>query len=438
MYWNESAETLARPDLRALQLQRLRTTIADVYARVPLFHERCEAAGVGPDSLHHLEDLVRFPCTIKSDLRATYPFGLFARPLDQVVRLHASSGTRGKPTVVGYTRGDIALWAEVCARALVAAGARPGDRLHNAYGYGLFTGGLGLHYGAELLGCTVVPMSGGNTPRQVLLLQDFAAQILTCTPSYALNLADHLDNAGIAPGSLALRLGLFGAEPWTEAMRAQIERRLGIIALDLYGLSEIIGPGVAMECADGRDGLHVWEDHFLVEILDPATGAPLPEGVEGDLTFTSLSKEAFPLVRYRTGDLCRFTTEPCRCGRTHGRMSRIKGRTDDMLVIRGVNVFPSEIERVLLAQPELAPHYQIVVDRTATMPRLEVLTEMSATFAAADPSAEATAALCRRIESVLAAALSLHTAVRLHPPGSVPRSEGKAVRVVERPVGAGA
>ncbi len=429
MYWNEPAETLPRSDLRALQLQRLQTTVADVYARVPLFRERCAAAGVGPDRLQRLEDLARFPVTVKSDLRATYPFGLFARPLDQVVRIHASSGTRGKPTVVGYTRGDIALWAEVCARALVAAGAQPGDRLHNAYGYGLFTGGLGVHYGAELLGCTVVPMSGGNTPRQIMLLQDFGAQILTCTPSYALNLADHLDGAGIAPGSLALRLGLFGAEPWTEAMRAEIERRLGIVALDLYGLSEIIGPGVAMECAEGRDGLHVWEDHFLVEILDPLTGDPLPEGEEGDLTFTSLTKEAFPLVRYRTGDLCRFTTEPCRCGRTHGRMSRIKGRTDDMLVIRGVNVFPSEIERVLLAQPELAPHYQIVIDRSAAMPRLEVLAELTPAFAAtaADPTA-----LRHRVEAALAATLSLHAVVHLHPPGDLPRSEGKAVRVVER------
>ena len=432
MYWNEAAETLLRPDLRALQLQRLQATLADVYARVSLFRDRCDLAGVGPDDLQRLEDLTRFPCTVKADLRATYPFGLFARPLDQVVRIHASSGTRGKPTVVGYTRADIALWAEVCARALVAAGVRPGAMLHNAYGYGLFTGGLGLHYGAELLGCTVVPMSGGNTARQVMLLQDFGARVLTCTPSYALNLADHLDHAGIAPGSLALQIGLFGAEPWTAAMRDEIERRLGISALDLYGLSEIIGPGVSIECAAGRDGLHVWEDHFLVEILDPLTGDPLPEGEEGDLTFTSLTKEAFPLVRYRTGDLCRFTTAPCRCGRTHGRMSRIKGRTDDMLVIRGVNVFPSEIERVLLAQPELAPHYQIVVDRSAAMPRLAVLVELSPAFAAAPSSDDTSAALCRHIEAKLAATLSLHAAVHLHPPGGLPRSEGKAVRVVER------
>jgi phenylacetate-CoA ligase len=327
---------------------------------------------------------------------------------------------------------DLGVWSEVMARTLVAGGVQAGDRVHNAYGYGLFTGGLGFHQGAELLGCTVVPMSGGNTPRQVMLLQDFGAHVLACTPSYALNIADHLDQAGIAPGSLALRVGLFGAEPWTEAMRAEIERRLGIVALDVYGLSEVIGPGVSVECAQGKNGLHVWEDHFLVEILDPATGAPLPEGQEGDLTFTSLTNEAFPLIRYRTGDLCSFTTEPCRCGRTHGRMSRIKGRTDDMLVIRGVNVFPSEIERVLLGHAELAPHYQIVVDRTAAMPRLEVLVEQSPDFAATGPSEETIRHLAARLEHALQSVLSLHAVVHVLPIGSVARSEGKAVRVIER------
>jgi phenylacetate-CoA ligase len=324
----------------------------------------------------------------------------------------------------------------------VAAGARPGDVVHNAYGYGLFTGGLGIHYGAEKLGCTVVPMSGGNTPRQIMLLQDFGARVLTCTPSYALNIADHLQEQGIDPASLNLEYGVFGAEPWTEEMRAEIERRLSITALDIYGLSEIIGPGVSMECHEGKSGLHVWEDHFLVEIIDPDTEERVPEGHEGELTFTSLTKEAFPLIRYRTGDVATFTTEPCPCGRTHGRMSRVKGRTDDMLVIRGVNVFPSEIERVLLAQPELSPYYQIVVDRRGAMPRLEVHAEVGDRFfhqaggslmsERLDAALHEVQHLRRRVEEKLFVTLSLHAHVDLKAPGTVPRSEGKAVRVVER------
>ncbi|MGI8588359.1 MAG: phenylacetate--CoA ligase family protein [Chloroflexia bacterium] len=433
MFWNEEAETMPRERLRALQLQRLRDSVAYTYERVLLFRERCEAASVAPSDLRGLDDLQRFPFIQKADLRETYPFGLFAVPLPEVVRIHASSGTRGKPTVVGYTRGDIVVWAEVCARALAAAGVMPGDVLQNAYGYGLFTGGLGLHYGAEMLGCTVVPISGGNTARQIMLMQDFGARVLTCTPSYALNIADQMQAAGVDRGSLRLEIGVFGAEPWTEGMRAEIESRLGIAALDIYGLSEIIGPGVSVECAEGKSGLHVWEDHFLVEIIDPATGEPLPEGQEGDLTFTSLTKKAFPLIRYRTGDLCSWTTAPCLCGRTHGRMSRIKGRTDDMLVIRGVNIFPSEIERVLLSHPELAPHYQIIVDRTASMPRLEILAEMSQPFfASSGDNAQAVRQLQQKIEAALQTALSLHAAVALQPPGGVPRSEGKAVRVGEK------
>src|SRR5437016_3829032 len=356
MYWNEEIETMPRQRLAALQLERLRATVAEVYERVPFFRESFDRAGVRPSDVRSLEDLRRFPFTRKSDLRDNYPFGLFARPLGEVVRIHGSSGTRGKPTVVGYTRRDIDIWAEVCARSLVAAGAMPGDVVHNAYGYGLFTGGLGVHYGAEKMGCTVVPMSGGNTPRQVMLLRDFGARILACTPSYALNIAQHLQESGVSPGDLKLEYGVFGAEPWTEAMRAEIERRLGITALDIYGLSEIIGPGVSVECREGKKGLHVWEDHFLVEIIDPDSGEPVAEGAQGELTFTSLTKEAFPLVRYRTGDVASFTTQSCPCGRTHGRMSRVKGRTDDMLVIRGVNVFPSEIERVLLTCQELSPY----------------------------------------------------------------------------------
>jgi phenylacetate-CoA ligase len=442
MFWNEAIETMSRADLQALQLERLQATLHAVYERVPFFRQSFDAAGVTPATLRGLDDLQRFPFTRKTDLREHYPFGLFARPLDEVVRIHASSGTRGKPTVVGYTRADIETWAEVCARSLVAGGAAPGDVLHNAYGYGLFTGGLGIHYGAEKLGCTVVPMSGGNTPRQIMLLQDFGARILTCTPSYALNLADHIQAAGVARDSLRLEIGVFGAEPWTEEMRDEIERRLRITALDIYGLSEIIGPGVSMECREGKRGLHVWEDHFLVEILDPDSGARLPDGVEGELTFTSLTKEAFPLVRYRTGDICSFTAEPCVCGRTHGRMSRIKGRTDDMLVIRGVNVFPSEIERVLLGRPEIAPHYQIVVDRSGAMPRLEVHAEVSQPFFQSvggdamagrlDAARHEVQRLRAQVEQSLQTALSLRAEVQLLPPGGAPRSEGKAVRVVER------
>lgn len=442
MYWNEEIETMPRDRLRALQLERLRSTVAEVYARVPFFKESFERAGVHPEQLRRPEDLLHFPFTHKSDLRDNYPFGLFARPLNEVVRVHASSGTRGKPTVAGYTRGDLEIWAEVCARSLAAAGARPGDVLHNAYGYGLFTGGLGIHYGAEKIGCTVIPMSGGNTPRQIMLLQDFGARILTCTPSYALNIADHLSAEGIDPRSLKVEYGVFGAEPWTEEMRAEIERRLGIVALDIYGLSEIIGPGVSIECHEGKSGLHVWEDHFFVEIIDPDSGEPVEEGQEGELTFTSLTKEAFPLVRYRTGDICSFTTEPCPCGRTHGRMSRVKGRTDDMLVIRGVNVFPSEIERVLLTHRELSPYYQIVVDRTAAMPRLEVQVEVGEDFFHAmggslmservNTALHGVHELRHRVENSLATALSLHARVDLKAPGTVPRSEGKAVRVIEK------
>jgi phenylacetate-CoA ligase len=442
MYWNEEIETMPRERLRALQLERLQRAVVEVYERVPFFRESFDRAGVRPSDIKSLEDLGKFPFTRKSDLRDNYPFGLFARPLKEVLRIHGSSGTKGKPTVVGYTRKDIDTWAEVCARSLMAAGAEPGDVVHNAYGYGLFTGGLGIHYGAEKMGCTVVPMSGGNTPRQVMLLQDFGARILTCTPSYALNIADHLQESGIAPGGLKLEYGVFGAEPWTEEMRGEIERRLGITALDIYGLSEIIGPGVSVECREGKSGLHVWEDHFLVEIIDPDTEQPVPEGGEGELTFTSLTKEAFPLVRYRTGDVCSLTTADCPCGRTHARMSRVKGRTDDMLVIRGVNVFPSEIERVLLAHKELSPYYQIVVDRTGPMPSLEVVTEVTEEFFHSaggsimaerlDPALQEVRRLRQLVEGDLLSALSLHALVHIEPPGTVPRSEGKAVRVVER------
>jgi phenylacetate-CoA ligase len=384
-------ETLPRPELGRLQRERLR-----------------ERFGV------ELEALPEQPFRVKSELRDAYPFGLLQVPLEDCVRIHASSGTRGKATIVAYTRNDLAAWADCCARALAAAGAGPGTVVHIAYGYGLFTGGLGIHYGAERLGCTVVPASGGNTPRQAQLLEDLGAEILCCTPSYALAIADHVSE----PERLELRAGVFGAEPWTEGLREAIEGALELTALDIYGLSEVMGPGVSAECAEGRDGAHVNEDHFLVEVVDPQSGQPLPEGEMGELVFSTLTKEALPLLRYRTGDLASLTREPCACGRTFARMSRVLGRTDDMLIIRGVNVFPSEIERALLAIPELAPHYQLVVERPGHLDELTVQVE---------GTVEA-ASVRRQLHTVL----GLTAEVEVVQPGSIPRSEGKALRVLDR------
>ena len=350
MIRDPAAECASRADLARLQSARLVATVQWCAERVAFYRKAFDAAGVAPGSVRGLEDLTRLPFTTKADLREHYPFGLFAVPLPEVRRIHASSGTRGKPTVVGYTARDLETWSECMARGLVAAGARPGDLLHLAYGYGLFTGGLGFHQGAERLGCTVVPAASGNTLRQILLLQDFRPQGLACTPSFALHLAEALREAGTDGRSLGLRYGTFGAEPWSEGMRAQIEAALGLRAVDFYGLSEVIGPGVAAEC-EARDGLHVNEDHFLVEVVDPASGAPLPPGRPGELVFTSLTKEALPVIRYRTGDVSALSLEGCRCGRTLARMARLTGRTDDMLVIRGVNVYPSQIEAALLDAP---------------------------------------------------------------------------------------
>ena len=437
MLWNAEIETMPRDALERLQLERLQVQLRRVYERVPFYRAQFAAAGVRPSDLRGLEDLARFPFTRKSDLREQYPYGLFAEPLSRVVRVHASSGTRGKPTVVGYTARDIRIWAECCARSLAAGGAGPDDVVHNAYGYGLFTGGLGLHYGAERLGCTVVPVSGGNTPRQVLLLQDLGARILCCTPSYALNIAEHLHHHGIPLSTIRLRYGLFGAEPWSEALRAAIEEGLGITAVDIYGLSEILGPGVAQECIEEKAGLHIWEDHFLAEIVDPATGAPLPEGTPGELVLTTLTKEAFPMIRYRTGDVCSLTREPCRCGRTHQRMTRIKGRTDDMLIVRGVNVFPSEIERVILGIPELSPHYQIVIDRSGPLAHLIVNAEVSEDFYRSAGGALRDTPPVRTVHDraihALDSTLGIRVRLHLHAPQTLPRSEGKAVRVVEQP-----
>jgi len=372
--WNPEAETMAPATRRALQLARLRETVERAATRVPFFRAALAAAGVSAGSLRGLEDLARIPFTRKDHLREEYPWGLFAVPRRELARIHASSGTKGKPTVVGYTRGDLAIWREVMARSLAAGGAEPGHLIQIAYGYGLFTGGLGFHDGAEHMGLTVVPVSSGNTLRQMLLLQDFRPDGLACTPSFALHIGEALRDAGQDPRALGLRYGLFGAEPWTEAMRGQLEALWGITASDFYGLSELIGPGVAGECP-AHDGLHVNDDHFLPEIVDPASGDPLGPGKEGELVLTALTREALPMLRYRTGDLTSLNPEPCACGRTTARMARVKGRSDDMVVIKGVNVYPSQVEAALLTIVELAPHYQLVVDRTQEFPRLAVQVE---------------------------------------------------------------
>jgi len=430
--FDREAETLPRAELAALQTERLRAVVTRVARDVPFYRDRFADADIDPATIRSLQDLPRLPFTRKADLRDNYPFGLLAVPRERVTRLHASSGTKGKPTVVGYTRDDLTLWAACCARALACAGAQPGDVVHNAYGYGLFTGGLGLHYGVEALGATVVPASSGNTPRQILLLQDFAARVLCCTPSYALNVAGVMAENAISRDTLALEIGIFGAEPWTAEMRRRIERTLGIAALDIYGLSEIMGPGVAMECAEGRDGLHLWEDHFLPEIVDPATGESLPDGRFGELVLTTLTKEAMPVLRYRTGDITMLMSEPCLCGRTHRRIARLAGRTDDMLIVRGVNVFPSEVERVLLGFPEVAPHYHIVVTRREALDTLEVRAEITPEYNAFLDDLLTLAALRDRVNDLLDAALGIGTDVVLHPPGALPRSEGKAQRVFDK------
>jgi phenylacetate-CoA ligase len=424
--WNPEAETATRPAVEALQLERLRATVSVLLRSVPPQAERLRAAGISAaDDISSLADLARLPFNAKRDLREQYPWGLFAVPREQLVRIHASSGTRGKPTVVGYTRADLAVWSEVMARCLVAAGVRPGMVVHNAYGYGLFTGGLGIHQGAELLGATVIPMSGGFTNRQVMMMQDLGSQALCCTPSYALNLAQFIREQGIDPATISLEVGVFGAEPWTDEMRAVIEQELGLKAINLYGLSEIVGPGVSIECTEGRSGAHVQEDHFLPEIVDPESGAPLPAGQEGELVLTTLTKEALPLLRYRTGDISSLDPEPCVCGRTTMRMARVRGRYDDMLIIRGVNLYPSEVERILLSAGGIAPHYQLVLERPETLDELTVHCE------AAESDIDE-AALRGRLEGALYAETGLRITIRLLPPGIVPRSEGKAVRVVDR------
>lgn len=435
MIWNREAETASRAQTRALQASRLRASVAWARERVPFYRDALAAAGVKDEAVD-LDRLETLPFTAKEDLRQHYPFGLFAVPREEVIRIHASSGTRGKPTVVGYTRNDLRIWREVMARSLAGAGAEPGQLIQIAYGYGLFTGGLGFHDGAEHMGLTVVPVSSGNTLRQILLLQDFRPHGLACTPSFALYIGESLREQGGDPAALGLCYGLFGAEPWTEAMRARLQSLWGCPAVDFYGLSEVIGPGVASECVEARDGLHLNEDHFLPEIVDPASGVPLPVGREGELVLTSLTKEALPVIRYRTGDVTRLDPEPCRCGRTTVRMARIKGRTDDMLIIKGVNVFPSQLEAALLTVQDLAPHYQLLVDRRGAFPTLAVHVEPAERvvqgwggFEAA--SAQVTA-LSARVAACLRGHLGLNPEIAVVAPKTIPRSEGKAVRVVER------
>jgi phenylacetate-CoA ligase len=435
MMWNPDVEMMPRARLRELQLERLRWSVQWAYDRVPFHARRLDAAHVAPGDIRSLDDLRRLPFMVKSDLREHYPTGLFAVPSDDVVRIHASSGTKGKPTIVGYTREDIATWSEVCARSLACGGADARSVIHIAYGYGLFTGGLGIHFGAERLGALTVPASGGNTPRQLTLMQDLGATVLCCTPSYALNIAETMRERGIDRSSLALEIGIFGAEPWTVGMREEIERALGLRALDIYGLSEVMGPGVSMESAEDRDGLFIWEDHFYPEVIDPASGDVLPYGEEGELVFTSLTKRAFPVLRYRTGDICALFAEPSASGRTMVRMTKVKGRTDDMLIVRGVNVFPSEIERVVLEQRHLAPHYQIQLSRDGALDHLAVHVEVSADVwesLGATTESDGVRHLAAHLREELAVALAISANVVLGAPGTIPRFEGKAVRVVDR------
>ncbi len=417
-------EIASRDEIAALQLERLRWSLRHAFENVPHYRASFEAADVHPDDLISLEDLGKFPFTVKDDLRRHYPFGMFAVPREQVVRIHASSGTTGKPTVVGYTRNDIDVWADVCARSIRAAGGRAGDLVHVVYGYGLFTGGLGAHYGAERLGCTVVPMSGGMTERQVQLIADFAPDIIMVTPSYMLAIADEFERQGIDPRRCSLKVGIFGAEPWTEAMRTEIETRFAMDAVDIYGLSEVMGPGVANECVETKDGLHVWEDHFYPEIVDPDTGKVLADGEPGELVFTSLTKEAMPVVRYRTRDLTRLLPGTARSMR---RMERITGRSDDMLIIRGVNLFPTQIEELILADQRLSPHYVLEVWRDGPLDALRVMVE--AGNQAVDQAARTAA--CSALRRNIKARIGISSEVAVVDPGKVERSGGKAKRVLD-------
>ncbi|MEU5507489.1 phenylacetate--CoA ligase PaaK [Streptomyces fungicidicus] len=419
----DPAERLDPEALRALQLERLRTSLRHAYDNVPFYRESFDKAGVHPDDCRSLSDLSRFPFTTKADLRENYPYGMFAVPRDRIRRLHASSGTTGRPTVVGYTEGDLSLWADMVARSIRAAGGRPGDVAHVAYGYGLFTGGLGAHYGAERLGCTVIPASGGMTARQVTLIQDLKPSIIMVTPSYMLTLLDEFERQGVDPRSTSLRVGIFGAEPWTERMRREIEERCAIDAVDIYGLSEVIGPGVAQECVETKDGLHIWEDHFYPEVVDPLTGEVLPEGEQGELVFTSLTKEAMPVVRYRTRDLTRLLPGTARVFR---RMEKITGRSDDMVILRGVNLFPTQIEEIVLRTPGVAPHFQLHLTTEGRMDSLTVRAE-----ARPDADAAVRAAAARSVTAAVKDGIGVSVAVEIVDPETLERSVGKIRRIVD-------
>ena len=427
--WNRNHEAMPREKLARLQFLRLKQTLEAVYQLVPHYQKIFREIGAEPGDIRSLADLAKLPFTIKDDLRNNYPYGLFTDGLNEVVRIHSSSGTTGLPTVVGYTRHDLEIWAELMARALSGAGAVRDSVVHIAYGYGLFTGGLGVHYGAEKIGATVVPISGGQTRRQVRMMKDLGTTLLACTPSYALNIAETMEEMQIDPGELQLKSGLFGAEPWSDNMRRVIEKKLQISAFDIYGLSEVMGPGVAYECP-AKEGLHLAEDHFIAEIIDPASGEVLPEGATGELVITTITKEALPVVRYRTHDITSLTREPCPCGRTHLRMAKVSGRTDDMLIIRGVNVFPSQVESILLNIGATEPHYQLVVDREGALDTLEIRVELTEQMFS--DKVKGLEGLEKLIRDEISNLLGISTAVKLVEPKTIPRSEGKAERVIDR------
>ncbi len=428
-YFNEEFETLPRPALEALQLKRLQTVLERVYASVPFYKASFDRAGIKPADVASLADLQRLPFTTKQDMRDAYPYGLFAASMEDIVRIHASSGTTGKPTVVGYTQRDIETWTDLMARSLAAAGVHRGDIIHNAYGYGLFTGGLGAHYGAERLGASVIPISGGNTKRQIMIMKDFGSTVLTCTPSYSLFMAEAAREEGVDFRNLKLRVGIFGAEPWSEAMRGEIEEKLNLAAIDIYGLSEIMGPGVAIECIEAKHGLHIWEDHFLPEIIDSETGMWVAPGEKGELVITTITKQGIPLIRYRTRDITSLTYEPCPCGRTHARIARMSGRSDDMLIIRGVNVFPSQIEAILVGIEGVEPHYLLSVDRKDNLDTLEVQVEVDEQLFSDE--VKVLQGLAKRIEKEIKDMLGVTCTAKLVEPRTIARSEGKAKRVID-------
>jgi phenylacetate-CoA ligase len=433
--YNPEIETASRCEMEALQLNRLQQTVKRVYENVPFYKEKFDELGITPEDIRSLEDVKKLPFTKKKDLRDQYPYGLFAVPLEEVNRIHGSSGTSGKPTVVGYTKNDLKNWATIVARAIVTAGGRKSDVFHNAYGYGLFTGGLGLHHGAEELGAACVPISGGNTERQITVIEDFKPRGICGTPSYILNIVEKMEELGIDPRETSVEYGIFGAEPWSEEMRATLEKKLNIKAVDIYGLSEVMGPGVAIECHEAQDGLHIADDHFIVEVLDPKTLEPVEDGQVGELVFTSLTKEAFPVIRYRTGDIASITKEKCICGRTTTRMSRLLGRTDDMIIVRGVNVFPSEIERVLLQIEGLIPNYQIHLVKHGSLDSVELHVEVESSLykeMGEDLKHEKVAKLKRNIQHQMKSTCLVTMDVIFNKPKSLPRSEGKAIRVVDK------